>query len=81
MSGDAMKKIAVAAIMLMGLAMPASAQQGKYDAQDAAKKREAEALDKQYKTILELTDKTAPAKVDPWEKMRGAPAETQKTKN
>jgi hypothetical protein len=76
-----MRKIAVAAIVLAGLALPAYAQEGKYDAQDASKKREAEALDKQYKTILQLTDKTAPAKIDPWQNMRGAQSEPPKPKN
>jgi hypothetical protein len=77
-----MRKIAVAAILLAGLVLPAHAQQGKYDAEDAAKKRDADILDKQYKTILELTDKTAPTKADPWQNMRGAQqAETPKRKN
>lgn len=81
MPGDAMKKIAVAAIVLMSLAAPAHAQQGKYDAQDEAKKREAERLDKQYKTILQLTDKATPVKTDPWQNMRGGQSETAKPKN
>lgn len=77
-----MRKIAVAAILLAGFVLPAYAQQGKYDAEDAAKKRDAAILDKQYKTILELTDKTAPIKPDPWQNMRGSQqAETPKPKN
>lgn len=81
MPGDAMKKIAVAAVVLIALAVPASAQQGKFDAQDEAKKREAERLDKQYKAILQLTDKATPTKTDPWQNMRGAQSETAKPKN
>jgi len=73
-----MRKIAVAAIMLAGLLLPAHAQQGKYDAEDAAKKRDAETLDKQYKTILQLTDKTTPTKTDPWQNMRGTQNEPPK---
>jgi hypothetical protein len=76
-----MRKIAVAAIVLAGMTLPAYAQQGRYDAEDAAKKRDAERLDKQYKTILQLTDKATPTKTDPWQNMRGTQGEAPKPKN
>ena len=69
-----MRKITIAALLLAGLAGTAYAQQQKedpYAAEDAAKARDAATLDKQYKTILELTDKSTPVKVDPWQNMRG----------
>ncbi len=65
-----MRKLTIAVLLLAAVATPLHAQDGKYDAADAAKKRDAAALDKQYKTILDLTDKSAPAKVDPWRNMR-----------
>jgi hypothetical protein len=65
-----MRKITIAALLLAGLAGTAYAQQGKYDAEEEAKKRDNAALDKQYRAILELTDKAAPVKVDPWQNMR-----------
>ncbi len=68
-----MRKIAIAAVLLLGVAGTASAQrQQKVDPEDAAKARDAAALDKQYKAILELTEKSSgPVKVDPWQNMRG----------
>jgi hypothetical protein len=66
-----MRKITIAALFLVALGGTAFAQ-SKYDAEDAAKKRDAAVLDKQYKTILELTDKPTEVKVDPWHNMRSA---------
>jgi len=68
-----MRKITIAAVLLLGLAGTAYAQQQKKeDPEEAAKARDAAALDKQYKAILELTDKSSgPVKVDPWQNMRG----------
>ena len=71
-----MRKITIAAVLLVGLAGTAYAQrqqkENPYAAEDAAKARDAAALDKQYKAILELTDKSSgPVKVDPWQNMRG----------
>jgi len=68
-----MRKITIAAVLLLGLAGTAYAQrQQKVDPEDAAKARDAAALDKQYKAILELTEKSSgPVKVDPWQNMRG----------
>ena len=79
-----MRKITIAAVLLVGLAATAYAQQQqqpKVDPEEIAKQRDAAALDKQYKTILELTDKSsAPVKVDPWQNMRGASSEVSKPK-
>ena len=77
-----MRKITIAAVLLVGLAGTAYAQQQqqqKVDPEEAAKARDAAALDKQYKAILELTDKpSGPVKVDPWQNMRGASTDASK---
>jgi hypothetical protein len=70
-----MRKITIAALLLAAFATPLHAQQ-QADPEDEAKKRDAAALDKQYKTILELTDKPEPVKVDPWRNMRGNGTDT-----
>jgi hypothetical protein len=64
-----MRKLTIAALLLAAFAAPLHAQQQE-DPKEEAKKRDAAALDKQYKAILELTDKTAPTKIDPWRNMR-----------
>ena len=66
-----MRKIAIATLLLAALGGTAFAQSNS-DAEDASKKRDAAILDKQYKTILELTDKPTEVKVDPWHNMRSA---------
>jgi hypothetical protein len=80
-----MRKITIAAVLLLGLAGTAYAQQRQkedpYAAEDAAKARDAAALDKKYKTILELTDQSSgPVKVDPWQNMRGGGTDAAKPK-
>jgi hypothetical protein len=68
-----MRKIIVAALFLVSLAGTAFAQrQPQDDPEAAARERAAAELDKKYKAILELTDKGAPTKVDPWRNMRGS---------
>jgi hypothetical protein len=79
-----MRKFTIAAVglVLASLAGAAYAQQDKddpYAAQHAAKAREAAAIDKQYRTILQLTDRPTDIKVDPWRNMRGTDA--AKTQN
>jgi uncharacterized damage-inducible protein DinB len=74
-----MRTFIIATLLLAAFAMPAYAQQEKYDAEDAAKARDAAALDKQYKTILELTDKPAQGKTDPWQNMRGSSSSSTTT--
>jgi hypothetical protein len=80
-----MRKITIAAVLLVALGGTAYAQQQKedpYAAEDAAKARDAAILDKKYKTILELTDKSsAPVKIDPWQKMRGGSTDASKPKH
>ena len=80
-----MRKITIAAVLLVGLAGTAYAQQQqqKVDPEEVAKQRDAAALDKKYKTILELTDKSSgPVKVDPWRNMRdGGGTEASKDKH
>jgi hypothetical protein len=66
--------IVVSVLLLAGLAGSAYAQSkgdSDYDLQREAKARDAATLDKQYRTILELTDKPTDVKVDPWRNMRG----------
>jgi hypothetical protein len=78
-----MRKITIAALLLVGLAGTAYAQQQKedpYAAEDAAKARDSAILDKKYKTILKLSDTPTQVKVDPWHNMRGAGAEASKPK-
>ena len=76
-----MRKITIAALVLAGLAVPVHAQQQKPDDPETiAKKRDAAALDKQYKTILELTDTATPVKVDPWQNMRSSSSSTDASK-
>jgi hypothetical protein len=79
-----MRKMTIAAVLLVGLAGTAYAQQQQKEdphaAEDAAKARDAAALDKQYKTILELTDTATPVKVDPWQNMRSSSTDASKPK-
>jgi hypothetical protein len=77
-SGDAMRRLSVGlALMLAVLAMPAAHAQKSKAPQppspaELEKKREAEALDRQYKSTLKRTDSNAaPVQTDPWSNMRG----------
>ena len=78
-----MRKITIAAVLLVGLAGTAYAQQkdDPYAAEDAAKARDAAILDKKYKAILKLTDKPTQVKIDPWQKMRGGSTDASKPKH
>jgi hypothetical protein len=70
-----MRKITIAALLLMALAGTAYAQQGKddpYAAKHAQQAREAAQLDKEYRTVLKLTDKPTQTRVDPWANMRSS---------
>ena len=73
-----MKRFTIAAIVLGLLAGPAFAQgkgqkSGSGQEVDEAKAKEAEAIDRQYKSTLERTRKdVAPVHTDPWSNMRGA---------
>ena len=79
-----MRKITIAAVLLVSLGGTAYAQQQKedpYAAEDAAKARDAAILDKKYKAILKLTDKPTQVKIDPWQKMRGGSTDASKPKH
>lgn len=70
-----MRKITIAVLLLAALPAIAHAQQQKesddpFVAEEKAKASELKIIDRQYKRILELRDKAAPAKVDPWRNMR-----------
>ncbi len=71
-----MRRIAIGLMILALAGLPAMAQRGAEkppDPQEMQKKREAEALDRQYKSTLERTNRqdVAPARTDPWANMRG----------
>ena len=72
-----MARYIVAIALLSVIAGPVFAQGKKpenalaVEAQE--KKKEAEAIEKQYKSTLKNTDSAAkPARIDPWQNMRGA---------
>jgi hypothetical protein len=74
----AMARYIVAIVMLAVVAGPTLAQQGKAPpanplaVEDKQKIKDAEAIDKQYKSTLRSTDPAAtPVHVDPWQNMRG----------
>ena len=75
----AMARYIVAIVMLAVIAGPALAQQRRappanpLGVEDKQKIKDAEAIDKQYKSTLRRTDPAATsARVDPWQNMRGA---------
>lgn len=74
-----MRKLTIGAIVLALLTGPAFAQGGpkqhqgnpSRDAEDAAKAKNADAIDQQYRSALDRTRKeTTPVKNDPWSTMR-----------
>ena len=73
-----MARYILAIALLAVIAVPAFAQRSDgppanpLAALDADKKKEAEAIDKKYKSMLKNTDQAAtPVRVDPWQNMRG----------
>jgi hypothetical protein len=75
--GTAVARTIVALVLLAAIAGPVFAEEAPPDdpaVQDRIqKKKEAEALDKQYKATLKNTDQTTtPVRSDPWQNMRGA---------
>jgi len=78
-----MGKYIVAALLLAAIAGPVFAQVIPDDPavlDRLQKKKDAEALDKQYKSTLKNTDQSgAPVKTDPWATMRGS--DNSKPKN
>jgi hypothetical protein len=72
-----MKKLVIGLFVLTVIAVPAQAQRRGGGApqpspEEMQKKRDAAALDKQYKDALRRTENEAQTKVDPWANMRGA---------
>jgi hypothetical protein len=74
----AMARYIVAIVMLAVVAGPTLAQERKAPpanplaVEDKQKIKDAEAIDKQYKSTLGSTDPAAtPVRVDPWQNMRG----------
>jgi hypothetical protein len=70
-----MRRATVAVVLLAMLTTPAFAQgRGQQQRQDTPeeiqKKKEAEALDQQYKSTLKRTNKEETVRVDPWANMR-----------
>lgn len=68
-----MRRIAIGLMILALAGLPAMAQRGAEkppDPEEVQKKREAEALDRQYKSTLERTKSDAPVRTDPWANMR-----------
>jgi hypothetical protein len=79
MWATAMVRFIVAIVMLAVIAGPALAQQRRAPPpnplaeEDKQKIKDAEAIDKQYKSTLRKTDPAATSvRVDPWQNMRGA---------
>ena|SRR5215510_9901918 len=72
----AMKKLLASAVILAILSSPAFAQLGQKEdeplvAEEKEKQKRAEALDKQYKQMMERSRKdTGAPKTDPWSNMR-----------
>ena len=82
-----MKRIMLAALVLVFAAEPMLAQEEDKDIEheplkqiQRARKRENAAIDKQYQRTLDATRgaDAAPVKVDPWANMRGSNTATQK---
>jgi hypothetical protein len=72
-----MGRYIVAAVLLIAITGPVLAQSPREDdpiiMEQKQKKKDAEALDKQYKSTLKSTEQSvAPARTDPWQNMRGA---------
>jgi hypothetical protein len=75
-----MRRIAIGLLVLALAGMPALAQRGgggggsqkEPSPEEMQKKRDAEALERQYKSTLERTSKpdAAPVRTDPWANMR-----------
>ncbi len=71
-----MARYIVALVLLVAVVGPVFAQQSRDDdpiiAEQKQKKKEAEELDKRYKSTLKSTDQTTtPVRADPWQNMRG----------
>lgn len=75
-AGDKMVRLLFCLAMLLMLPAPVQAQKrGAQEptAEEIQRRRDAEALDRQYKSTLKRTQQdTAPVRNDPWQNMRGS---------
>ena len=68
----ALARSLVAFVLLAAVAAPAVAAEDPAVQEREQQKKDAEALEKQYKATLKNTDSApAPARADPWQNMRG----------
>ena len=69
-----MRRATVAVVLLAMFTAPVFAQRGQQQRQETPeeiqKKKEAEAVDQQYKSTLKRTQKEENVRVDPWANMR-----------
>jgi hypothetical protein len=68
-----MRRTAIAVVLLAILATPVYAQRGQQrqeTPEDIRKKKDAEALDQEYKSTLKRTNKEDAVRIDPWANMR-----------
>jgi hypothetical protein len=68
-----MRRTAIAVVLLAILATPVYAQRGQQrqeSPEDIRKKKDAEALDQEYKSTLKRTNKEDAVRIDPWANMR-----------
>jgi hypothetical protein len=68
-----MRRTAIAVVLLAILATPVHAQRGQQkqeSPEDIRKKKDAEALDQEYKSTLKRTNKEDAVRIDPWANMR-----------
>jgi hypothetical protein len=68
-----MRRTAIAVVLLAILATPVYAQRGQQrqeTPEDVRKKKDAEALDQEYKSTLKRTNKEDAVRIDPWANMR-----------
>lgn len=71
-----MRRVMISVMLLALLAVPVSAQQkggGEVTKEEILKKKDLEAVDKQYDSTLKRMkqDGTTPVRTDPWANMRG----------
>ena len=72
--GNTMRRTTTALVLLAILTTPVYAQAGRQQRQetpeDIRKKKDAEALDQEYKSTLKRTNKEDAVRIDPWANMR-----------
>lgn len=72
--GNTMRRMTIAVVLSAILTTPVYAQAGRQQHQetpeDIRKKKDAEALDQEYKSTLKRTNKEDAVRIDPWANMR-----------